>query len=368
MTESQAYVAFSLTDQVGSVKVAELVTRFGSVVAAWEAYPKKISRLGGAVDWKAEFKRAKEMGVEILTPDLPAYPRQLRVESSHPLALYVRGNVAALATSSLALVGTRRASPYGLEQASLLARDLAARGWTIVTGLALGIDAASHQGALAAGGTTIGVIGSGLDRFYPEENLALAQEIVEKGGAVVSEFSFGRPPDTQTFPQRNHTVAALARGVIAVEAPLKSGTLITTDCAVEMGRTVMAIPGRVDSARSAGCLNLIRAGARLVRNAADVESEMSELLPVTTIPRKVARRAAAPSAPMKPVRAAPPCACSVEEALIVRELTTEGVPLDLLVRRTGLPAAKVNALCMKLRVSGRIRFLPGNRAALPREG
>ena len=362
-------MAFNLTDKVGSVKVAELALRHGSVAAAWEEWPAKVARSGGEIDVRAEFALAKRFGVEIVTPADAAYPPRLKEQASHPLALYVKGDVSLLSSPSVAIVGTRRSTPYGLDQAFKLSRDLAAHGWTILSGLALGIDAESHRGALAAQGKTVGIIGSGLDKFYPEENRALAREIVEKGGAVVSEFPFGRPPDQQTFPQRNHVVAALARGVIAVEAPLKSGTLITTSLAVDMGRVVMAVPGRVDSRASGGCLALLRDGARLVRNAADVEEELSELIPSEKkpVPRRKRRpapeekvAAPAPSAP-------PPPPFSIEEAMIMREVDIEGVPMDVLIRRTGLPAEKVNALCMSLRLKGRVRFFPGNRVALPRE-
>ena len=357
MTDSQAYVAFNLTDRIGSVTVAELVAKSGSAAAAWETFPKKVARAGGEVDWAREYDLAEKYGVRIITPADDAYPASLKSVPGHPLALYVKGNPAALSDPMVALVGTRRATAYGLDNAYALGRDLAARGWTIVSGLALGIDAEAHRGALAAGGTTVGVIGSGLDRFYPEENRALAREIVEKGGAVVSEFAFGRPPDQQTFPQRNHTVAALARGVVAVEAPLKSGTLITTGIAADLGRTVMAVPGRVDSRSSAGCLALIRDGARLVRDASDVESELSELLPRSHV------RSAAPvaEAPREPVPK-----CSVEEAAVMKFVTAEGVTVDSLIRRTRLPAVKVNAICMELRLKERVRYLPGNRVALPR--
>lgn len=378
MTEKEAYVAFNLTEQVGSVKVGEFEAKFGSVVAAWENYPKKVSRAGGEVDWKNEFRLAKKFGVEILTPADDDYPQQLKDAPGRPLALYVKGDVKALSKPALALIGTRRATPYGLDQAFGFARDLAAGGWMILSGLALGIDAEAHKGALAAGGVTVGVIGSGLDRFYPEENRELAREIVAKGGAVVSEFPFGRAPDTQTFPQRNHVVAALARGVIAIESPLKSGTLITTGIAADLGRTVMAVPGRVDSRSSQGCLKLIREGARLVRNARDVEEEMSELLPRTKLSapkggrttqgaRKVRPDASVAPEPASSESVVPPAPpYSVEEALVMRHVDVEGISVDELVRKTKLPVAKVNALCMTLRLKGRLRYFPGNRVALPR--
>ncbi len=377
MTDHEAYVAFNLTDKVGSVRVAELVEKFGSVSASWDAWPNKVARSGGDIDVTKEFALAKRYGVEIITPDDAAYPPRLLEQPSHPLALYVKGDVEVLKTPAVAMVGTRRATPYGRDQAFVISRDLAANGWTIVSGLALGIDAEAHRGALAAEGKTIGIIGSGLDRFYPEENRALAREIVEKGGAVVSEFPFGRSPDTQTFPQRNHVVAALAHGVVAVEAPLKSGTLITTSLAADMGRVVMAVPGRVDSRSSQGCLAILRDGARLVRSARDVEEELSTLIPKETGgPRSSAAKtssrrgtSAAKTVPAKAPEAEKVVPkFSVEEAMIMREVDNEGVSMDVLIRRTGLPVEKVNALCMELRLKGRVRFFPGNRVALPRDG
>ena len=367
MDEREAYVAFNLTDKVGSVTLAGLVESAGSVVDAWEAYPQKVSRSGEGLDWKREFALAKRYGVEIVTPADPCYPPQLLEQPSHPLALYVKGDASILSSPSVAIVGTRRATAYGLDQSFKIARGLAENGWTIVSGLALGVDAESHRGALAAEGKTIGVIGSGLDEFYPEENRSLARDIVANGGAVVSEFPFGRHPDTQTFPQRNHTVAALSKGVVAIEAPIKSGTLITTSCAADMGRVVMAVPGRVDSRSSAGCLALIRDGARLVRSAADVEEELSSLLePVERKTQKAKRRPRAAGGASE-AKAAPEPKYSVEEAIVMREVDAEGVSMDLLIRRTGLPAEKVNALCMSLRLKGRVRFFPGNRVALPRD-
>ena len=356
MNDRQAYVAFNLTDSVGFATVRELAAKAGSLVSAWEQYPKKVSRTGGEVDWEGEFRKAVKFGVCIVTPADEGYPKTLKNAPGAPLALYVKGDVTALSKPSIALIGTRRATPYGRDVAGRLAHDLAQAGWCIVSGLALGIDAESHRGALAAGGLTVGVIGSGLDCFYPEENRELAREIVKKGGAVVSEFPFGRPPDQQTFPIRNHVVAALGRGVVAVEAPVKSGTLITTGIAADLGRTVMAVPARVDSRMSSGCLKLIREGAVLVRNAADVLEAMSELLP---------RRKDAETASDKTEKSDPETPrYSVEESLVMLHVDSDGVSIDELVRKTKLPAAKVNALAMSLRIKGFVKFLPGNRISL----
>ena len=355
MTDRQAYVAFNLTDKVGFATVAERVAKAGSVVAAWEAYPKKVSRTGGEVDWKGEFEMAERFGVQIVTPADADYPRQLRETRGAPLCLYVKGDAKALAKPMIALIGTRRATAYGLDFARTLAYDLGQAGWGVVSGLALGIDGAAHAGALDAGGVTVGVIGSGLDRFYPEENRLLAREMVKKGGAVVSEFPFGRPPDQDTFPIRNHVVAALARGVVAVEAPLRSGTLITTSIAADLGRTVMAVPARVDNRMSSGCLQLIRDGAILVRNADDVLEAMSELIP-RGLETKDARQTKENDPETPPY--------SVEEALVMTHVDRDGISIDELVRLTGLPAGQLNALAMSLRLKGFVRFLPGNRISL----
>ena len=359
MNDRQAYVAFNLTDNVGFATVRELAAKAGSVVAAWEAYPKKVSRTGGAVDWEGEFKAAEKFGVEIVTPADEAYPAILRDAPGAPLVLYVKGDLAALRKPMVAMVGTRRATSYGLDIANRFSYDLCRAGWGIVSGLALGIDAAAHCGALEAGGVTVGVIGSGLDRFYPEENRDLARKIAARGGAVVSEFPFGRPPDRETFPIRNHVVAALARGIVAVEAPERSGTLITTGIAADLGRTVMAVPSRIDSRMSFGCLKLIREGAILVRNADDVLEALSELLPRTTQKESSAVR-------LRPSPEPDPEAprYSVEEALVMLHVDEDGVTIDELVRKSKLPIDRVNALTMSLRVKGFIRFLPGNRVAL----
>ena len=356
MTDRQAYVAFNLTDNVGFATARELADGAGSVAAAWEAYPKKVSRTGGDVDWEGEFKKAEKFGVEVVTPADEAYPPMLRNAPGAPLALYVKGDVKALRKPMVAMVGTRRATSYGRDLANRLSYDLCKAGWGIVSGLALGIDGEAHRGALDAGGVTVGVIGSGLDCFYPVENRELAREIVKKGGAVVSEFPFGRPPDRETFPIRNHVVAALALGVVAVEAPDRSGTLITTGIAADLGRTVMAIPARVDNRMSSGCLKLIREGAILVRNADDILEALSELLP-----RTVARPQTSNVKPQTDPETPP---YSVEEAMVMLHVDADGVAVDELVRKTKLPVDKVNALTMSLRLKGFLRFLPGNRVTL----
>lgn len=368
MTEKEAYIAFNLTEGVGSVKLAGLVSRFGSVASAWENYPHKTGRIPGVIDWERELKLASKYKVEILTPADDDYPAVFKEMRARPLALYVKGDVKALSRPAIAMVGTRRSTEYGRNEASKLSFDLASNGWAIISGLALGIDAAVHRGALDASGVTVGVLGSALDMFYPDENRSLAREMIEKGGAVVSEFPFGRGADEHTFPQRNRVVAALSKGVIAIEAPVKSGTLITTSLAAELGRTVMALPGRVDSRASAGCLKLIRDGARLVRNARDVEEEMGDLFgrsAVTAGGTGESEAEAEKDREKEKARFAD-APFNLDESIVMRNLGEEPVSVDVLAAKTGFGAAKINSLTMSLRLKGRIRFFPGNRIALPR--
>lgn len=359
MTEREAYVAFNLTDKVGSATVEKLISRYGCAAEAWSGYPNKVSRTGGEIEWEREFALAKKFGVEIVTKADEKYPQLLRVSPGSPLVLYVKGSLDALSLPSVAMIGTRRATDYGLSVANRLSYDLCKASWGVVSGLALGIDAESHRGALDAQGVTVGVIGSGLDKFYPEENRPLARKMVEEGGAVVSQFPFGRPADRTTFPVRNHVVAALSRGTVAVEAPARSGTLITANIAADLGRTVMAVPGRVSDRMSAGCLQLIRDGAIAVRDVDDIIEALGPLSPKTG--EKTQKKAIAEADGDKP-------SYSVEEAMVMLHVDDDGISVDELARETKLPVVKVNSIAMTLRIKGFVRFLPGNRIALPRRG
>ena len=375
MTEREARIAFNMIPTVGAVTLARLMREtHGSAAAAYEFYPEKKDWEGKEPAWEREIEQAAQQHVRLVT-DLDAdYPPQLREIASPPLVLYVVGDVSVLSKPGVSLVGTRKATAYGRETAKSFAAGLARAGWAVFSGLALGIDAAAHEGALAGGGVTAGVLGGALDMFYPEANRALARRMVENGGCVVSEFPFGRRPDAQTFPQRNRIVSGLARGVVAVECPLRSGTLVTCLRANEQGRAVMAVPGRIDWPSSAGCLNLIREGARMVTCVDDVVEELTPIAPVGP-----ARRADRDSAPVGPARRAgrdsvasarrpnqselPEVKLSVEEALVLRQVPAAGATLDAVARAAQLPVAKTNALLVALRLKGRVRFLPGNRVA-----
>ena len=214
----------------------------------------------------------------LLTPADAGYPQLLREISRPPAQLFVRGNVAALALPQLAIVGSRSATPGGTETAHAFARHLAARGFCITSGLAEGIDAAAHQGALAAGGRTLAVCGTGPDIVYPRQHERLADEIVAAGGAIVAEFAPGTPVLRSNFPRRNRLISGLSVGTLVIEAGIRSGALITARHALEQGREVFAIPGSIHNPVARGCHHLIRHGAKLVETAADIVDELGSLL------------------------------------------------------------------------------------------
>lgn len=377
MTEREARIAFNLIPEIGAVTLDKLMSvAGGSAIAAYEAFPadRRKDWRGREPDWRGEMDKAAKSHVTLVTMLDPDYPPLLRTIASPPLVLYVAGDPAALRRPSVALVGTRRATLYGRDVAERFAYGLAQAGWSVVSGLATGIDGCAHAGALAAKGSTVGVLGGALDEFFPPENRELGRRIVRSGGAVISEFPFGRKPDTATFPQRNRIVAGLVRGVVAVESPLKSGTLITTSLALEAGRAVMAVPGRIDSQASAGCFRLLRDGARMVTSVEDVLEELGELFPKREIDGK--RDVAA--APVRPAGARPSTAraakvpppeakMTLEEAAVLRNVPADGISVDALVRATGLAAARMNVILVALRLKRRIRFLAGNRVAPPKE-
>jgi DNA processing protein len=307
---------------------------------------KKLVAQRGAVDPEREEARARKLGARIVTPADADYPAPLRALYDPPLALYVQGTLEARDRHAVALVGSRRATHYGREAAQRLAYLLAQNGLTVVSGLARGIDTAAHQGALKGGGRTLAVLGGALDCFFPPENKALGAEIAGHG-AVLSEFALGREPDKTTFPIRNRIVSGLALGVVVVEADLTSGAMITAQQALEQGRAVFAVPGRIDSAMSRGTHSLIKSGARLVEGVEDVLQEFETLLP---------RRAGTPATDSAPPR---PRLTPDEQRLVDAIEADEPQDLDTVIRRSGLGAAAVNALLLTLEMKRAIRLRPG---------
>ncbi|GAB7541461.1 DNA-processing protein DprA [Cupriavidus sp. 8B] len=282
---------------------------------------------------------AAEPGNHVVTLADAAYPRPLLDLSDPPLVLYVKGRLEALGGPAIAMVGARSATVQGVEDARRFARVLSGAGLAVVSGLALGIDGAAHEGALEGTGGTVAVIGTGADLVYPARHRDLAHRIASHG-AIVSEFALGMPGRSHHFPQRNRIIAALARGVLVVEAAARSGSLITARLAAEMGREVYAIPGSIHAPLSKGCHLLIRQGAKLVETAQDVLEELG-----------MAGDAARPVAP------APMPAL---DDVLGLTLTHDPVTLDALCARTALPPEQVVASLLALELAGAVERLPGN--------
>jgi len=286
-------------------------------------------------------QRAAQTGLQALPRDSPAYPPRLRTLPDHPLVLWVDGDVSVLGRSSVAVVGSRRASQSALDVARRLAADLAAVGLAVVSGLARGCDGAAHRGALDAGGITVAVLGSGADVIYPPEHDTLAGAIVRGGGAVVSELVPGTPPLPMHFPARNRIISGLSRGVVVIEAGAGSGSLITAACAAEQGREVMVVPGSVLAGRNRGGHQLIRDGAALVETAEDVLAVLV---------------GAQPGTGAGPGTSEPePTGDPVLDVLAV----DDPVDLDRICAVTGLPASQVLAALAALEMAGRVRRLAG---------
>lgn len=290
-------------------------------------------------------------GCALLCPGDPRFPEQLAAVRGCPDALYVRGDPAVLALPQLAIVGSRAATRAGRETAFEFAAALAARGLAITSGLATGIDAAAHRGALAAGGVTIAVCATGLDRTYPPEHAALADEIAA-AGALVSEFPAGTPPAARHFPQRNRVISGLARGVLVVEAAARSGSLITARHAADQGRDVLAVPGSIRNALARGCHRLIKDGAALVETPDDVLFALGLAeLAADLVPDIAAGTDAGKSRAV----------LDSDAEMLLNALGFEPADFDRLVERTGLAVQAVASKLQMLELEGRVESLAGGR-------
>ena len=287
MEERECAIALNTVATVGGRRFADLMRRFGSARAIIEAKEGELCQVRGIGKETAgriralrdgtalmrEIQKTEELGVKIAVWNEPSYPAALLNTAYPPPAVYILGEVLPSDAFSIAIVGSRRPSYYGRRVARQMAKNAAEEGLTVVSGMARGIDSAAHEGALAGGGRTIAVLGSGIDVIYPPENKELAERIAENG-AVVSEFPFGSCPFPQNFPRRNRVISGLALGVVIVQAGETSGALITADFALEQGREVFAVPGEIGNPLSRGTHNLIRQGARLVEGIADILEEL----------------------------------------------------------------------------------------------
>ena len=370
MTEREALIVMNMVPGLGAITAKRMAGRFGSLAAVFEASEAELAEVQGMSIDKAgqflaalrqvradqEIDKAERSHVKLITWADKGYPELLKRISDPPLALYVAGSVEALDMPAVAIIGTRRPTVYGREAARRFGYQLACAGYMVVSGLALGIDAEAHAGALQAKGRTVAVLGGALDRLFPRENQSLAREMARKGGAVVSEYPFGRQPDRQTFPMRNRIVSGLCKGVLVVEASLTSGTMITVGQALDQNRSVMAIPGRIDSPASQGCHKLLREGARLVTTADDVAEELQDLLSGMRLrfagSQDYANGGAKADTPPRAV-------LTSDEQAVMKLVEMQGTPVDEVIRGCGLDAGKVNAILVGLQIKRLVRLLSG---------
>ncbi|HYI25890.1 MAG TPA: DNA-processing protein DprA [Thermomicrobiales bacterium] len=344
------WLAFRLADVSSSARFEALRSHFGSLERAWNASSPELRRVLGnrermlsaitssrqAIDPVNELERLQRDGVGLVTLADPGYPRLLREVPAPPPVLFVRGTLTEEDATSLAIVGTRKATGYGREMATAIAGDLAQAGVTIVSGLATGIDGVAHRAALEAGGRTIAVLGSGIHDIYPRNHARLAREIAESG-AVISDILPHAKPDRWNFPARNRIISGLSLGVLVVEAPEKSGALITVDFAADQGREVFAVPGPANAHASAGCNRILRDGARLVRNASDLIEDLRLKAP--------ANEPAVQQALL----------LDDDERRVLAVLTSEPMHIDDVGESAGLALPRVSAILLTLELQNLVR-------------
>ncbi|MCX8108375.1 MAG: DNA-processing protein DprA [Verrucomicrobiae bacterium] len=367
VTNKEAFIALNMIEHVGPVRVRQLLERFGSAPAILSASKADLMQVEGIgeetadaisrweqeVDLSGELQRIADFGCEVLTQEDESYPELLRQIYDPPLVLYVKGSLCSRDKNAVAVVGSRRATHYGLESARRLAYQLAYVGVTVVSGGARGIDTAAHQGALSAKGRTIAVLGTGINIVFPPENVALFEKIASNG-AVITQFPFNRPADKQSFPIRNRIVAGMTLGTVVVEAGLNSGALITAGMAVDCGRQLFAVPGRIDSPQSKGCHDLIKKGAKLCESAEDILSEFEYLFPPS------ARAGIWPGQVSLPA-----LMLSEPEQRILQVVDADEITIDEIIQRTGLQASAVSAALLALEMKRLVRQLPGKRFVRP---
>ena len=367
------WIALNMTPGVGPRAAARLLERFGSAEAVFAALRAELERLrlrpeavesivlrDRHAEAERELERVRALSADVLILDDGSYPALLREIADPPITLYVRGEwEASLDAPSVAIVGSRRCSTYGQNVASMLARDLAARGVTIVSGLARGIDAAAHRGALEAGGRTVGVLGTGVDEIYPRDHKKLAEEILERGGALVSQFPLGTPPIPENFPYRNRIISGLSLGAVLVEAAENSGSLITARLAMEQNREVFAVPGNITSRNSFGTNYLIKgAGAKLVQQWQDVAAELPPEIAARLLPPEPAKRKKAGA--VAQTQHVLPADLSEGERVVMKLLSAdEPVHIDALVGASNLSVSALTGILLGLEMRELIRQLPG---------
>ena len=359
MNATEACIALNMLPTVGPVRLRKLLEVFREpqqILTAKRNELRKVEGIGSEVadqigswesivDLGAELDRIREFGATVITQESQSYPKSLREIHAPPIVLYLWGELQERDHHAIGIIGARRTTHYGMESAKKLAYQLAYAGLTIVSGLARGIDTAAHQGALAAKGRTIAVIGSGLAKLYPPENAALAEKIRAGNGAIVSEFSMEIEPDRQTFPMRNRIISGWSHGILVVEAGLNSGALITASQAIEQGRSVYAVPGHINAPSAMGSNRLIQQGAKLVMDASDILDDLQILLPESKPSAEAAAR------PLPPL--------SEDERRIYDAIEATETSIDEITEKTKLSSAAVSSTLLQLELKRLVKQLPG---------
>jgi DNA processing protein len=346
--ETAFWLAISRVPYIGPARIERLLHTFGSLSVAWSApmgelrvalEPRPLAELLAArsrVDPTSELERLTRQGISAVHPGHPSYPRLLAEISGRPSILYARGALTPADDASVAIVGTRRATPYGRQAAERIAAELAQGGITVVSGLARGVDAAAHRAALDAGGRTVAVLGSGPDVIYPAEHRRLAEQILESG-AILSELPPGAKPDAQNFPARNRIVSGMTLGTLVIEAPLRSGALITASFAADQGREVFVVPGSIFAQTAEGTNALLRDGARLVRDGADILEDLG----VGGVSATIVTQSQ--------------LSLDEDERRLLAALGKEARHIDELAEEANLPAGAVSALMLTMELKGLVR-------------
>jgi len=370
--EIAKWLRLHLTGQVGPRTFGKLLEYFGGIDAALGASAGQLTHIDGishkkanqiaadrdAVDVDAELAFADKLGVEIICIESGCYPPLLKKTYDPPYVLYIKGEIIRADSLAIAVVGSRGCSHYGLEQSSRLSYLMAAAGFTVVSGMARGIDTAGHRGALAGGGRTIAVLGCGLANVYPSENAELSK-LIAQNGAVISELPLTTAPSGTNFPARNRIIAGMALGTMVVEAGNRSGAQITARFAMENNREVMAVPGRVDAPGSKGPHRLIKDGAKLVEGIEDIIEALGHL--GDTLKEHTAETSDQAQKTAEPTLFSTDDLNLAEpELLVIDMLDTEPYHIDRIIAETKLPPGKVNAAVTSLQLKGLIKQLPGS--------
>ena len=365
-----ALLTLNALPKVGPIRLRRLLERFDNPEKILKQSPSALQSVNGVgpevasiisnwqqfSDAEAELALCEEHGITVLTPDSPEWPHRLLGAADAPLLLYVKGELTAADQHAIGIVGSRRCTHYGRSITRKFSQGLAASGYTIISGLARGIDTEAHLAALDAKGRTVAVLGSGLLNVYPSENRELAQRIADGNGAVVSEFPLRCPPDKQTFPQRNRIVANWSTALLVSESPARSGSLITANLATESGRPVYAIPGPIDRPQSQGCHDLIREGATLVTEPNQILQDL-ESLPLFGNQPFASSKTTQPEPEITPK--AP--ILSELETRIHSELSSQERTMDQLAEAVGEPIHSVSATLLGLEMKGLATQIAGQR-------